>query len=807
MTGRSGPRAAARHPADQSDVDATTCSLCGLPTPAPPVTAPTVDGHFCCRGCLEVSRVLDGEGSAPTSADLDHGPDRDSKPESAPVPAGETAFLAVSGMHCATCEAFLEARSGAIDGVTAAAASYPAGLLKVTYDPDRTDPETLATRVSGLGYTASHLEADGREEGTEAVGRLVIGGFFGMMTMLWYVLFLYPAYLGLPSEALFVDLSGTAGRYLVGNIWVMATVVLGYTGYPILRGAYVSLRAGLPNMDLLVALAATTAYAYSTVAMVLGRPELYFDIAVVIVLVVSIGNYYEGRIKRRATSQLTDLTEERVAEARRRTVTGTETVDVDALAAGDEVVVRTGERIPVDGTVAEGSAAVDESLVTGESRPVRREPGDPVIGGGLVRDGGLVVRVGEGAESTADRLVRLLWDVQSSRAGVQRLADRIATVFVPVVVVLALAAFGVHLWLGAAPTAALLTALAVLVVSCPCALGLATPLSIAAGVRDALRDGIVVTDASVFERAATVDVVALDKTGTLTTGEMTLLEDSDPNALRLAAAVEQFADHPVADAVLAAADPPEATVTAVETHPGRGIGGTVDGERVLVGRTALFDDEGWAVPATLRDRAETARDAGRLPALVGWEGRARTVLVAGDTPRAGWADVVDELAAGDRRIVVLTGDDAPAADPFRDHPAVDRVFAGLPPEGKVATVRRLAADGTVAMVGDGSNDAPALAAADVGIALASGTRLAADAADAVVTTGDLATVPAVFRLTAGARRRLRANLGWAFLYNVVAVPLALVGLINPLLAAIAMAASSLVVVGNSARRLPGGRDG
>ncbi|MDX1745533.1 MAG: HAD-IC family P-type ATPase, partial [Halobacteriales archaeon] len=244
-------------------------------------------------------------------------------------------------------------------------------------------------------------------------------------------------------------------------------------------------------------------------------------------------------------------------------------------------------------------------------------------------------------------------------------------------------------------------------------------------------------------------------------------------------------------------------VSDVKSYPGRGVGGTVAGDRVLVGRIDLFEEQGWTVPAELRDRFGTEMAAGHLPALVGWEGTAQSILVAGDAARAGWEAVVEELAT-DRRIVVLTGDNAPSAAPFRDHPGIEAVFTGLPPEGKVATIRRLAMDGTVAMVGDGSNDAPALAAADVGIALASGTRLAADAADAVITTGDLAAVPRVFRLTVGARRRLRTNLGWAFLYNVIAVPLAALGLINPLLAAVAMASSSLVVVGNSARRIPMG---
>jgi Cu2+-exporting ATPase len=580
----------------------------------------------------------------------------------------------------------------------------------------------------------------------------------------------------------------------------MTSIVLGYTGYPILRGAYVSLRAGRPNMDLLVALAAGTAYVYSTATLLLGGTEVYFDITTVVVIVVTLGGYYETRLKSRAAGQLTELTESRVAAARRRTGAGEETVSVDEVRAGDELVVGAGDRIPVDGTVIEGAAAVDESLVTGESAPVRRERGDEVIGGGLVTEGGIVVAADEGATSTLDRLMAHLWRVRSSRSGVQRLADRLAAVFVPVVVVLALGAFVIHLALGATPTAAFLTGLTVLVVSCPCALGLATPLAVAAGVREALDSGVVITDGDVFERATEADVVAFDKTGTLTTGEMTLHDAvGEEAAIARAAAVETFADHPMGRAVAEAVDVPDLPVDDFERHPGRGVSGVVNEVRVTVGRADLF--EGYEIPNTYRERYDRAVDAGHVAAYVGWDGAVRGVLVAGDRPRSEWERVVSAVAADVARVVVLTGDGDAAAARFRDHPDVDEVFAGVPPEAKAEVVERLREGGTTVMVGDGSNDAPALAAADLGISLESGTRLAADAADDVVTTDDLTTVPEVFRLTAATKRRIRENLGWAFLYNALAVPAAALGVLNPLVAAVAMAASSLLVVGNSTRGL------
>ncbi|MDS0260636.1 cation-translocating P-type ATPase [Haloarcula sp. S1CR25-12] len=823
----------------------TDCTLCGLSTDDP-VTDSGVAGTFCCRGCLEVARTLDDPaGTDPESVDSGTDPD-DAE--------GETAFLAASGMHCATCELFVERRATSHDGIRAASASYATGTMKLTYDAEQVEADALPDLLSGTGYDVSRRRP-GEEDDTEQVGRLLVGGFFGMMTMLWYVLFLYPAYLGL--EVGLLDLGGTAGSYLLWNMAVMTAVVVGYTGWPLLRGAFVSLRTGRPNMDLLVAMAATTAFGYSLLAVVLGRTEVYFDVATVIVLAVSVGDYYRERVRRAAAGRLADLTAQRPERARRRTAAGTETVDRDELVPGDEVVVRPGERVPADGAVVEGTAGVDESLVTGESLPVRKAPGDDVVGGATVTGGGepsevrrtssdrnsdggepsevrrtssdesaggLVVAVGPEARSTVARLTELLWNVQSERSGVGRLVDRVAAVFVPLVVGLALLATATHLVLGAAPTDALLTGLAVLVVSCPCALGLATPLATAAGVRAALGEGVVITDGSVFETATDADVVAFDKTGTLTTGELRLLERPGDEALRRAAAVEQFADHPLAAAIVDAAQAadvaivdaaqasdaaivdatPGVVVEDVEHSPGRGVSGTVDGERVVVGTPELLADRGQSVPGRLADRCERARADGNLPALVGWDGRARDLVVGGDRPREEWASVAESLSA--REVVVITGDGPAAAARFERHPAVDEVFAGVPPEAKAEVVERLGARGTVAMVGDGANDAPALGTADLGISLASGTKLAADAADAVVTTDDIAAVPRVFDLTQRTQRRIRENLAWAFCYNAVAVPLALSGLLNPLFAALAMTASSLLVVANSARSLGSGRD-
>ena len=773
------------------------CTLCGLATPSPPHTDPEVDGAYCCRGCLEVARSLDDPAETDAETAVDDTPDP------AAVDGAET-FLDVEGMHCATCESFVETVSTDADGVRAAEANYSTGTMRVVYDPDETDPDDVATAATGYGYRA---ERTGRDQATDGdnvtVGRLLVGGLFGMLTMMWYLLFLYPIYLGVAPSSLPIDLSGPAGAYVFANAWLSATVVLAYTGYPLLRGAVVSLRVGEPNMDLLVAIAATTAYVYSTAAALLGSTEVYFDITVVVVMAVTVGDYYQERVRQRATERLTAIAEERADTARRRTAAGTERVDRSAIQGGDELVVREGERVPVDGVVVEGSAAVDESLITGESVPVAKEPDDEVVGGGTVVDGGLVVQAGVEATSTADRLVETLWTVQSTAGGTQRLVDRIAAVFVPLVFLLAVVTTAGHLFAGAGSTGALLTGLTVLVVSCPCALGLATPMAVAAGVRDALAAGVVIASGDVLETAPDVDVVALDKTGTLTTGEMTVRSvDGDEDALAYAATVEQFGSHPVADAIVAAGTPREGAVEDVETHPGEGIAATVDGRRVVVGAPSLFSARGWTVPEHLAERYESAGD-GAVPSYVGWDGAVRGVVVVGDEFREGWEQTVSQVASG-RRVVVLTGDDPAAAGPPAEHPAVDEVFAEVPPEAKSSVVERLRADGTVAMVGDGSNDAPALAAADVGVAMESGTRLATDAADVVLTQDSLSALPTVFETTVGTRRRIRENLGWAFCYNALAVPLAVAGALNPLLAAIAMATSSLLVVTNSARPVAGG---
>jgi Cu2+-exporting ATPase len=804
-----------------------TCTLCDLPLAETAVERE--DGEqFCCRGCLHVHETLDER----DDLGVEDGPDA-LEPDERAVPADhDTTFLRVDGMHCATCETFIESRAGEQDGVSAVDASYITDTVRVDHDPDETAQADLCEDLTGLGYRAyARDDPKGERQSQDRVlVRLIVGAVFGMMVMMNYIAVIYPTYFrgvfpDTYAEFLTEMLESTSAEYFYLVVGLLAAIVLLFTGGPILKGAYVSARTRQPNMDLLVAIAATSAWFYSTLAIFIGDspPHVYYDVTVAVVLVVTAGSYYENGIKRKATDRLADLTEAQVDTARRYTPEGPgEEVPVDALSEGDRVLVREGERVPADGTVAEGEGTVDEAVVTGESLPVPKRAGEPVVGGSLLQEGSLVVTAGAGATSSVDRITDMVWDLQSGTHGIQQLADRLATVFVPLVFVLALTVGVVNLLLGAGVATTMLVALTVLIVSCPCALGLATPLAIASSVREALERGIVVFDETIFERLRDVDAVVFDKTGTLTTGEMRVRRaEGSEDLFERAALLEARTSHPIAAAVADAYAPGDAVatdggvattaggdaeadiesrVTGFESHA-TGVEGVVDGERVLAGNPDLFAEMGWTVPGDTTAAAEEATASGDVPVLVGTGGRAEGLLVVGDEPRENWAEAVGAVADRDVSVAVLTGDDERATTAFREHDAIDQVFAGVPPEAKAETVARLGGDGTTVMVGDGTNDAPALATADLGIALGGGTALAADAADVAIVTDDLGSLETVFDLAAAANRRVRQNIGWAFLYNGVALPLAALSLINPLFAAVAMGASSLLVVANSSRPL------
>ncbi|MGB9963164.1 heavy metal translocating P-type ATPase (plasmid) [Halobacterium sp. MBLA0001] len=783
----------------------TTCTLCDLPV-EDPIIDKAIDGEFCCRGCLEVARLVDNGEDVDLSitAVRDRVAAEDSQPD---VPEGaETAYLSIDGMHCQTCEGFIELLAEEEDGVHEARASYATEMAQVVYDPAQIDRNAISAALSRLGY-----QAHGPDEENDSLRsrvefgkyRAVLAAVLMMPVLILYVLFIYPVYLGIYPESFLYG--STVEAMVFGPLAVWSTLIVIGLGFPIFRGAYVSMKVGRPNMDVLIAIAVLAAYFYSLATYLTGGRDPYFDVAVMVLAIVTIGNHLESRVKHAALGNRADLTDSRVDEARRLDddSEATETIDIAACEPGNQLLVKPGERIPVDGQIIDGTAAIDEALITGESLPQRKSVGDDVLGGSIPTDNAVVVEVGPENTSTMDRLVELLWNVKSSATGVQHMVNRFAVLFVPLV--LGLAALTATGWfvLGNDLNTAIMAGVSVLVVSCPCSLGIATPLALAAATRDATDNRMLVLNETVLERIDDSAVVVFDKTGTLTTGEMELVDiagDDPDEVLEMAAAVERRSSHPIAAAIDDAAPPTTRSVSSFESAD-RTVSALVDDTRVVIGHPDSFDADEWTIPAEIETAVTDAYESGTHPTAVAWEGVVRGVVTVRDTPRENWEHVVSELADADREIVVLTGDDERMTETFANHPAVDHVFAGVRPESKEVIVQGLRERGMTTMIGDGTNDAPALASADLGIAVSSGTDLAIEAADAVVLDDRLDAVPEVFELASETRGRIKQNLVWAAGYNAIALPLAMTGVITPLIAAVMMAVSSLIVVFNSKRRL------
>ncbi|MCQ4334225.1 cation-translocating P-type ATPase [Natronomonas sp. F2-12] len=757
-------------------------------------------------------------------------------------------------MYSATCEAYLESLAEQQEGVSSAEASYVTETIRVEHDPGDISKESLRDTLSTLGYTA-YLREDASSDVGETGGttrraremggirkrrddqllgmRYSVGFLFGAFLLVPYVAILYPAHLASIFDwqalEIFEDafrLDSQGAFVFLRLYFVMTGIILVFTGLPVLRGAYLSLKMRRPNTDLLVAITAISAYAYSTAAVVLGRNDIFFDLAIVVTAAVTAMVFYESSIKQRALDRLTELTISQVERTRTYDSDGgTQEVRVEALNSGDVVLVRQGERVPVDGELIEDSCTVDEAIVTGESLPVMKRAGDEVIGGSIVTDGAALVRVGPDVTSSIDRITTAVWDLQSATHGVQRHADQLASYAVFVVVGAALAIGGTGaIAFGMGVPDAVLLALLVLLTGSPWALGLATPLSVAKCLESALRRGIIIFDETVFERLRNVDIVVFDKTGTLTTGEMNVIEaDAPTELLDAVAALEQRASHPAANAITTAFadgntanqdldEPASASNTNDTDHTGKiseftnhrsGIEGVIDGTSYLVGNLDLFAEHGWTVDDDIRSRVADARGFGQLPVVIGRDGTAEGLIIVGDEPRDGWDETISRLGARDTDIVVLTGDDEEATDFFKQHKDVTHVFATVPPEGKTATIHRLKSDGQVAMVGDGTNDAPALAAADLGISLGSGTALAADAADIAIVDNDIRSVETAFDLAGAARRRVKQNNILAFSYNGIALFVLAVGFFNPLSAVFAVIVGGGLVAVNTQRKLLG----
>ena len=743
----------------------------------------------------------------------------------APRPLDVGIELEIGGMTCASCATRIERKLNKLDGISASV-NYATEKARVLA-PEGYDPQQLVTTVEKAGYTAAlpappkeRSEGEDAEESEDPELRSLRQRLIGaaLLTIPVIVLSMVPA------------LQFTNWQWLV---LTLTSPVVVWAAWPFHRAAAINLRHGATTMDTLISVGVAAAYLWSLYALFLGSAgmpgmthefsltigrtdgaaNIYLEVAAGVTMFILLGRYLEKRSKRQAGAALRALLDMGAKDVAVLKDGAEVRVPVGELAEGDLFVVRPGEKIATDGVVEQGSSAVDASMLTGESVPVEVGEGDAVTGATVNAGGRLVVRATRvGADTQLARMAQMVEDAQSGKAEIQRLADRVSGIFVPIVFVIAIVVLAAWLLTGNGAEAAFTAAVAVLIIACPCALGLATPTALLVGTGRGAQMGILLKGPEVLESTRRVDTVLLDKTGTVTTGRMTLTEavaapDTDPaELLRRAGAVENASEHPIAQAIAqgaaargaAGADGTLPEVTDFENLAGRGVRGTVEGARVLVGRENLLD--GAAMPAELATAKASAEARGETAVVVVWGGEARGVLVVADTVKPTSREAITQLKGLGLTPVLLTGDNRAVAEHIAAEVGIDEVIAEVMPEDKIAEVTRLQEQGRiVAMVGDGVNDAPALAQADLGLAMGTGTDVAIEAGDITLVRGDLRSAADAIRLSRRTLSTIKGNLFWAFAYNVAAIPLAALGLLNPMLAGAAMAFSSVFVVGNSLR--------
>jgi Cu2+-exporting ATPase len=716
----------------------------------------------------------------------------------------ETGFF-LDGLRCAGCVNRVERDLRAAPGVVEASLNYTNHRALVRFDAERTSVDALAARVDALGYTATPydpaaLERPGRDESRAALVRLLVAAFLAMNVM-WLAIALYIG----AAEGMTADVR-RALRWLVIVLSVPAAT---WCAAPFWRGAWSGLQRRELTLDVPVVLGVSTALVANAIGTVNEVPELYLDSAAVIVFLVLLGRTLEQRARGRASAAVDALAALAPELARRRTANGVERVPVEALRVGDRVIVPAGERVPADGRLLEGAAELDESPFTGEARPRLRRAGETLCGGARNLLAEIEIElVARPSEGTLGRMVALLERAQTERPRIQRAVDRVASVFAPVVLVLATATALGRFALGANPLDSALAAAAVLLVACPCALGLATPAAITAAIGRAARLGILVKRGEALERLAHARRAVLDKTGTLTTGCFTLHEAwpvpgvARAELLAAAAEAEGEATHPIAQALRAAA--PDVKPSACERRvvAGRGVVAGEGASALRAGSAAWLREAGVELPSALEGRAEALAQGGHSLVWVARAGEPLGVIALWDPPRDDAAEAVARLGALGVEVELVTGDHAGAAALAARGAGIQRVLAGASPEAKVARVRAARAEHVgVLTVGDGINDAAALAAADVGVAMAAGSDVTLHAADAVVSAPRLGAATDLVALSRATWARIRENLVLAVAYNAIAVPLAIVGILGPLSAAIAMSLSSVVVTANAIRLL------
>ncbi|MEU9101572.1 heavy metal translocating P-type ATPase [Streptomyces sp. NPDC048361] len=743
------------------------------------------------------------------------------------APAAAVAVeLAIGGMTCASCAARIEKKLNRMDGVEATV-NYATEKAKVTFAEGVSVAQLIAT-VEATGYTAEEPApvrpapdaADGDAETTE--GRDELRPL--RRRLLTAVALAVPV----------IAMSMTPAFQFAYWQWLslaLTVPVVTYAAWPFHRAAWTNARHGAATMDTLISVGTSAAFLWSVWALVFGTAgmigmthpfeltigrsdgagNIYLEAAAGVTAFILAGRYFEARSKRKAGAALRALLELGAKDVTVLDDDGTQrTVPTDQLKVGDRFLVRPGEKIATDGTVVAGSSAVDASMLTGESVPVEVAVGDTVTGATLNAGGRLVVEASRvGADTQLARMAKLVEDAQNGKAAAQRLADRISAVFVPVVMGLALATLGVWLATGSGLTAAFTAAVAVLIIACPCALGLATPTALMVGTGRGAQLGILIKGPEVLETTRKVDTIVLDKTGTVTTGRMTLLAvhvadtTSEAEVMRLAGALEHSSEHPIARAVADGAAAEVGTLPTPEdfaTLAGLGVQGVVDGHAVLVGREKLLTE--WSIDLTpaLKRAKEEAEAAGRTAIAVAWDGEARAVLEVADAIKETSPEAIERLRTLGLTPILLTGDNRAVAEAVAAEVGIETVYAEVMPQDKVDVVKSLQAEGrSVAMVGDGVNDAAALAQADLGLAMGTGTDAAIEAGDLTLVRGDLRAAADAIRLSRKTLRTIKSNLFWAFAYNVAALPLAAAGLLNPMIAGAAMAFSSVFVVGNSLR--------
>jgi copper-transporting P-type ATPase V len=726
---------------------------------------------------------------------------------------GRTVEFAAQGMTCGSCAARIQKTLTKQDGVHDAEVNYATGRALVTLDPARVEVEQLQQAIDRLGYQLAPLveagrSADAGEEAERAEAR-------AMRSWLVRVIVATPPTLAVLWLAMF---SGELGEqtWARWTQFALATPVQFYVGWPFLAEMVRRARRLTANMDTLIGIGTLAAYGYSAVALFTGG-FLYFEVAAAIVALLALGRYFEARSKSRAGHALRALLELGAKQARVLREGQEVLVEIDQVQVGDLLRVRPGEKVPTDGEVVDGASSVDESMLTGESMPIDKAPGDQVAGATVNTSGVLTVRAtAVGADTALSQIVRLVQDAQRGKAPVQRLADRISAVFVPVVIVIALATFAWWAWVVGDPLAGLTTAVAVLIIACPCALGLATPIAIMVGTGRGAELGILIKRIETLERTRHITTVVFDKTGTLTQGRMALTDVAiaggvdEAELLGRAGAVEADSEHPIGQAIADAARdrvgelPP---VEAFEALAGAGVRAVVAGTTVWVGRRSLLAGQALTLDERLEAEAVALEQAGRTVVFVAWDGRARGVLAVADQLKADAGEVVAQLTDMGLTVAMLTGDNQRTASAIAGQVGIDRVLAEVYPGDKRGEIERLQQAGeVVAMVGDGVNDAPALVQADLGIAIGTGTDVAIESSDLTLLRGDLPGVPLAIKLSRRTYRTILQNLGWAFGYNVAAIPLAAAGLLNPMIAGAAMAFSSVSVVLNALRLRRFGRD-